>query len=112
MSASTIYALSTVFGKSGVAIIRISGPKVLDILSELADIDVNNIKSRHAYFTAIRKKGKGDMLDKALVLYFKAPQSFTGEDVAEIQCHGSKAVLNSILNELSGFDGVRLAEPG
>lgn len=52
------------------------------------------------------------MLDKALVLYFKAPQSFTGEDVAEIQCHGSKAVLNSILNELSGFDGVRLAEPG
>ena len=112
MSASTIYALSTVFGKSGVAIIRISGPKVLDILSALADIDVNNIKSRHAYFTAIRKKGKGDMLDKALVLYFKAPQSFTGEDVAEIQCHGSKAVLNSILNELSGFDGVRLAEPG
>ena len=112
MSASTIYALSTVFGKSGVAVIRISGPKVLDILSALADIDVNNIKSRHAYFTAIRKKGKGNMLDKALVLYFKAPQSFTGEDVVEIQCHGSKAVLNSILNELSGFDGVRLAEPG
>jgi len=112
MSASTIYALSTVFGKSGVAVIRISGPKVLDILSALANIDVNNIKSRHAYFTAIRKKGKGDMLDKSLVLYFKAPQSFTGEDVAEIQCHGSKAVLNSILNELSGFDGVRLAEPG
>lgn len=51
-------------------------------------------------------------MDKSLVLYFKAPQSFTGEDVAEIQCHGSKAVLNSILNELSGFDGVRLAEPG
>ena len=58
MSASTIYALSTVFGKSGVAVIRISGPKVLDILSALADIDVNNIKSRHAYFTDIRKKGK------------------------------------------------------
>lgn len=112
MSAPTIYALSTVFGKSGVAVIRISGSKVLDILSALADIDINNIKSRHAYFTAIRKKGKENMLDKALVLYFKAPQSFTGEDVAEIQCHGSKAVLNSILNELSCFDGVRLAEPG
>ena len=112
MSDSTIYALSTVFGKSGVAVIRISGSKVLDIVSSLTDIDVSNIKPRHAYFSAIRKKDCKELLDKSLILYFKSPQSFTGEDTVEIQCHGSKAVLSSILKELNSFDGVRLAEPG
>ncbi len=112
MSSSTIYALSTVYGKSGVAVIRISGSEVLNIISQMSDINVSMIKPRHAYFTSIRKKETKELLDKALVLYFKAPHSFTGEDVTEIQCHGSKAVLTSILNELSKLDNVRLAEPG
>lgn len=112
MSSSTIYALSTVYGKSGVAVIRISGEEVLNIISQMTDINASTIKPRHAYFTSIRKKTTKELLDKALVLYFKAPHSFTGEDIAEIQCHGSKAVLTSILNELSEFDNVRLAEPG
>lgn len=109
---ATIYALSTVYGKSGVAVIRISGTEVLNTISQMTSIDTKTIKPRHAYFTSIKKKNSEDILDKAVVLYFKAPHSFTGEDTAEIQCHGSKAVLNSILGELSRFENVRLAEPG
>lgn len=112
MSSSTIYALSTVYGKSGVAVIRISGEEVLNIISQMTNINIATIKQRHAYFTDIKKKNTQELLDKALVIYFKAPSSFTGEDIAEIQCHGSKAVLSSILNALSEFDNVRLAEPG
>ena len=53
---ATIYALSTVFGKSGVAVIRISGNAVLNIISEMTNIDIKTIKPRHAYFTSIKKK--------------------------------------------------------
>ena len=112
MNNNTIYALSTVFGKSGVAVIRISGINVIDVISQMTDIDVNNIKPRYAYFTNIVNKKTNEILDKSLVIYFKAPYSFTGEDILEIQCHGSKAVLNSVLNCLSSIEGVRLAEPG
>lgn len=109
---NTIYALSTVFGKSGVAVIRISGNEVLSIISKITSINVNTIKPRYAYFTDIINPTTKEILDKSLVLYFKAPYSFTGEDILEIQCHGSKAVLNSVLNVLSSLEGVRLAEPG
>ena len=112
MSKDTIYALSTVFGKSGVAVIRISGEKVLDIINKITKIDVSRIKDRYAYFTSIVDYKTNNILDKSLVLYFKAPHSFTGEDILEIQCHGSKAVLNSVLNCLADIEGVRLAEPG
>ena len=109
---NTIYALSTVFGKSGVAVIRISGNEVLSIISKITSINVNTIKPRYAYFTDIINPENNEFLDKSLLLYFKAPHSFTGEDILEIQCHGSKAVLNSVLNVLSSLEGVRLAEPG
>jgi len=111
MDNKTIYALSTVYGKSGVAVIRVSGPKVLDIIKNITDIDIENIKPRYAYFTNI-KSLDNNILDKSLVLYFKAPHSFTGEDVVEIQCHGSKAVLNSVFKTLSPINNVRLAEAG
>ena len=110
MNNKTIYALSTVMGKSGVAVIRVSGPKVLDILSKITKINPKNIKPRYAYFTEIFDKK--EILDKALVLYFKAPHSFTGEDVLELHCHGSRAVLNSVFKLLSTIKDVRLAEPG
>lgn len=112
MSKDTIYALSTVFGKSGVAVIRISGEKVLDIINKITNIDCDKIKDRYAYFTPIIDYKTNNILDKCLILYFKAPHSFTGEDILEIQCHGSKAVLNSVLNCLSDIKNVRLAEPG
>ncbi len=112
MSDKTIYALSTVFGKSGIAVIRISGADCLKIIAEMTDIKTANIIPRHAYYTPIYDKKTKTLLDKVLLVYFKAPHSFTGEDVVEINCHGSKAVLNSILNGLSAFSELRLAEPG
>ncbi|MCM1323167.1 MAG: tRNA uridine-5-carboxymethylaminomethyl(34) synthesis GTPase MnmE [Acetobacter sp.] len=112
MSDQTIYALSTVFGKSGIAVIRISGKDALTIISEITNIDITKIKPRNAYYTPIKDKKTQELLDKALVIYFNAPHSFTGEDVVEINCHGSKAVLNSVLNCLSSFSELRLAEPG
>ena len=112
MEYKTIYALSTVYGKSGVAVIRISGNNAVDVFKHMTDIDVYKLKPRYAYFTNIRDYQNKDILDKSLVLYFKAPNSFTGEDVVEIQCHGSKAVLSSILDSLAKIPNFRLAEPG
>lgn len=108
----TIYALSTVYGKSGVAVIRISGDNAVDVIKKMTTIDTLYLKPRHAYFTPIIDIVSRESLDKALVLYFKAPHSFTGEDSVEIQCHGSKAVLASVLKNLSSLQGFRLAQAG
>ena len=70
MDDKTIYALSTVYGKSGVAIFRISGKNALDAIKFLTNIDCDNIKSRYAYFSQIHDIN-GSALDNALVLYFK-----------------------------------------
>lgn len=112
MDNKTIYALSTVYGKSGVAVIRISGDKAKDVIGLMSDVSIKDLKPRYAYFTNIKDSVSRETLDKALLLYFKAPYSFTGEDVVEIQCHGSHAVLDSVLNSLSKIEGVRLAEAG
>ena len=111
MTNKTIYALSTVYGKSGVAIIRISGSKSLDVIKKMTNINPSTIKARYAYFTDI-KSIKGETLDKALVIYFKAPYSFTGEDCVEFQIHGSKAVITSVLENLFLIPYCRLALPG
>ncbi|MBR2033357.1 MAG: tRNA uridine-5-carboxymethylaminomethyl(34) synthesis GTPase MnmE, partial [Alphaproteobacteria bacterium] len=110
MDNQTIYALSTVFGKSGVAIIRISGEDALQAIAKLSSINTSTIKPRYAYFTTL--KYKNNILDKALVLYFKAPYSFTGEDVVELHIHGSRAVISSVVDVLSDINNFRLAEPG
>lgn len=112
MSGQTIYALSTVLGKSGVAVIRISGENTLKVLQEITDTDIGNIKPRHAYLKKIINPITKELLDKALIFYFNAPNSFTGEDTLEIHTHGSKAVLNSVFKALSGLSYLRLAEPG
>ncbi len=103
----TIYALSTSYGKSGVAIIRVSGDKAKEAL-DLTNI--KNAKPRYAYFSPI--KDGDETLDNALVLYFNAPHSFTGEDIVEFHLHGSKAVISSVLEALSKFEDYRLAEAG
>lgn len=112
MYSETIYALSTVFGKSGVAVIRISGKSALSVIDKMTEINPDNIKPRYAYFTNILDTKTKNVLDKSVVLYFKSPHSFTGEDVVEIQCHGSKAVLNSVFKSLECMDNLRLAEAG
>lgn len=112
MTNQTIYALSTTYGKSGVAIIRISGPDAKKVISEMTSLNPETIKPRYAYFSKLLDAQTKQPLDESLILYFKAPNSFTGEDIVELQTHGSKAVIASVTNSLSQLDGFRLAEPG
>lgn len=111
MSDNTVYALSTAAGKSGVAVFRVSGSDALAAVRCLTALDAGAVVPRHAYFTSLRDLA-GEVLDHALVLYFKAPASFTGEDTVEIHSHGSRAVIAAVLENLGRLDGFRLAEPG
>ena len=104
----TIYALSTVPGKSGVAIIRVSGKlakKTIKILTK------KNIKPRNASLCKIYDN-RNKIIDEAVVIYYENDKSFTGEPVAEFQTHGSLSVLSKLLDELSFIKGLRQAEPG
>lgn len=112
MDNKTIYALSTVFGKSGVAVFRISGKEAFDFFRQMTDLSVSEIVSRKMYFTPILDIDSRETLDKCLVVAFRAPYSFTGEDTVEINCHGSKAVIRAITDSLAKIDNFRLAEPG
>lgn len=112
MDNKTIYALSTAWGKSGVAVIRISGANALDVISKMTPLETVSLKPRYAYVTSVLNTVSHETIDKAVVLYFKAPHSFTGEDCVEIQCHGSKAVVYAVLETLSSLPDFRLAEAG
>lgn len=102
----TIVALSSGALPSGVAVIRLSGPGVRELLCDFAG---GVPAPRRLTLASI---GSGAMLDRGLVAFFPAPHSFTGEDCAELQVHGSPAGVRAILRELSAVPGVRLAEPG
>ena len=112
MSDKTIYALSTVLGKSGVAVIRISGSKAFDVVRLMTSLKTDEIKPRYAYFVKLKDIAGQQILDKCLLLYFKAPNSFTGEDIIELHTHGSRAVISAVLNNLSRIPCFRMAEPG
>ena len=112
MDNKTIYALSTTFGKSGVAVIRISGAKAKSVISQMTSLDEQSIKPRYAYFIDLQDINHQCTIDKCLLLYFKAPCSFTGEDIVELQTHGSKAVIKSVLENLSQLPSFRMAEAG
>ncbi len=104
----TIYALASGLGTAGVAVIRVSGPKAKETLKHLTSI--KKVEAGKVYFSTI-KDGK-KVLDRALVLYFKAPHSFTGEDIVEYQVHGGRGVIFSVMQALSKMDGLRPAERG
>ena len=108
MTRETIFALASARGKAGVAVIRISGPKAWDAGRALAG---RLPEPRHAALRALRD-GEGELLDEALVLCFPAGGSFTGEEVVELHCHGSVAVVQRVLACLGALDGLRIAEPG
>lgn len=112
MDNKTIYALSTVYGKSGVAVIRISGSRAIEAIEKMTTIKIENIKPRYAYFAKLHHSVSHETIDKCLLLYFKAPYSFTGEDIVEFQVHGSKAVISSCMDSLSELKDFRMAEPG
>ncbi|MFZ7091001.1 tRNA uridine-5-carboxymethylaminomethyl(34) synthesis GTPase MnmE [Primorskyibacter sp. 2E233] len=104
----TIFALASAPGKAGVSVIRVSGPD-----SEKAGIDICGTlpASRRAGLRMLRGTN-GDLLDEALVLFFEAGKSFTGETVVEFQTHGSLAVVSAILGRLAKIEGLRHAEAG
>lgn len=108
----TIYALASAAGRGGVAVIRVSGPKALKSLVALTALKETDIKPRYAYFTAVLDNVSRETIDEGLVLYFKAPNSFTGEDVVEYHLHGGRAITQKMLETLSTFEGHRMAEPG
>lgn len=107
-SRDTIFALSSGALPSGVAVVRLSGPRALDVAAILAG---RVSRPRQASLQWIRKRN-GERIDQGLVFTFPAPASFTGEDCVEFQVHGGRAVIAALLQELAGFDGLRHAEAG
>ncbi|HHL3492578.1 TPA: tRNA uridine-5-carboxymethylaminomethyl(34) synthesis GTPase MnmE [Legionella pneumophila] len=108
MSVDTIVAIATPPGRGGVGIVRISGPNAYAIALCLNGNKA--LQPRLATFCSLYK-ANNEVLDQGLVLYFKGPHSFTGEDVVEIQAHGSPVVLDLLVKE-SIAAGARLARPG
>ena len=111
----TICAIATPIGEGGVAIIRISGENALEIASRIF-ISKNNydIKKMQTYtmkYGNIVDLEKKEIVDEVILSYMKAPSSYTGENVVEINCHGGVVSTNSVLNEIIK-SGARLAEPG
>ncbi len=106
-----IYALSSGRGPSGIAIVRISGKETLKICQDLTKL--KDIKSNEVNFCKFYDPKNDKVIDpEALLLWFPGPNSYTGEDLAELQIHGSNAVINALLNVLSEQKNCRLAEPG
>lgn len=106
----TIFALSTPPGKGGVAVIRISGPGAGAAIEKLSGREPG--APRQAVLRRLRDPETGAWLDEALVLFFKSPASFTGEDVAELHVHGGRAVVEAVLGALTRLPGLAPAERG
>ena len=106
----TIYALSTGPGISGIAVIRISGEETSKVLTLLTSKPLP--KPRVAALRKINKINTSELIDEGIILWFPGPESYTGEDMAEIQVHGSKAVVDALHKSISKIENCRLAEPG
>ena len=104
----TIAAIATAHGVGSIAIVRLSGDAALEIAKKLTHKDSFN--PRYATLTNLYD-ANDELIDEAIVIYFKAPHSFTAEDVVEFQCHGGMIVAQSILKAALAA-GARLAEPG
>ena len=94
----TIVALATPTGRSGIGVIRLSGKDALAIASRLAGDDNFHPRPRAAHLKQLRDPSTGEIIDEAIITYFKAPHSFTGEDVVEISCHGSPVLLRQVID--------------
>ena len=103
----TIAAIATPHGRGGIAVIRVSGSKALDVAKELTG---TTPEPRKAYFKQF--KLNNDVIDEGVLLYFKAPNSYTGEEVIELQGHGGNVAPQRVLKAVLSIDGVRQAEPG
>jgi len=106
----TIYSLSSGPGISGIAVIRVSGKETTNVIKLLTRKKLP--EPRTASLRKIYKIKTNELIDEGIILWFPGPKSYTGEDMVEIQVHGSKAVIDVILNTISCIENCRLAEPG
>lgn len=108
MTTDTIVAQATAPGRGGVGIIRVSGNKA----SEVAMTVLGHIpKTRYAEYCDF-KSANNTVIDQGIAIYFKGPNSFTGEDVLELQGHGGQIVLDMLIKRVLEIDGIRIAHPG
>jgi tRNA modification GTPase len=105
---NSIAAIATAHGVSSISIIRVSGEAALGIAHKISHL--KDIIPRHAHLTSLYN-ANDDLVDHAIMIYFAAPHSFTGEEIVEFQCHGGMIVAQEILDTIRSH-GVRLAEPG
>ena len=105
----TIYALSSGPGISGLAVVRVSGSQSKVIMNSIIEGD---IKPRVATLKKIRKINSREVIDEGIILWFPGPKSYTGDDMLEFHVHGSRAVIDALLNEISKIEKCRVAEPG
>jgi len=106
----TIYALSSGSGVSGIAVIRVSGKKTSEVIKKLTGSKLPS--PRVATLKKFNKNGKKELIDEGVIIWFPAPNSYTGEDLAEFHVHGSRAVINAMHFAISKIKNCRLAEPG
>ena len=107
----TIVALSTAPGRSAIGVIRLSGPDAFSLARKIAGDEGLELPIGHVVLRSLQPVGDTEPLDEALLTYFAAPHSYTGEDVVEISCHGSPVILRQVIDRLLLF-GARLADPG
>ncbi|MCE9788614.1 tRNA uridine-5-carboxymethylaminomethyl(34) synthesis GTPase MnmE [Shewanella chilikensis] len=108
MTTDTIVAQATAPGRGGVGIVRVSGPKAQAVAQALLGYQP---KPRYADYSDF-KGSQGEVLDQGIALFFKGPNSFTGEDVLELQGHGGQIVMDMLLKRVLEVEGLRLARPG
>ena len=106
----TICALSSALGSSGVAVIRISGPETKNLIKKLIKKELP--RPRMATLLKLYNINTSSLIDEAVVLWFPGPNSYTGEDMAELHVHGSRAIITCLQNTILDTKKCRLAEPG
>ena len=106
----TIYALSTGPGISGIAVIRVSGKNTAEVIKKLtgSKLPVPRVATLKKFY----KNGGKELIDEGVIIWFPAPNSYTGENLAEFHVHGSRAVINAMHSAISKIKNCRLAEPG
>ena len=107
----TIVALSTAPGRSAIGVLRLSGPRTLEIIKRLVGDQNLKLQPGQIVVRNLQPEGEVAVLDQAVLSYFAAPHSYTGEDVVEISCHGSPVILRQVIDRVLLFGG-RVAEPG
>jgi len=106
----TIYALSTGPGVSGIAVIRVSGKNTENVVKKITGSKLP--APRVATFKKFNKNGGKELIDEGVIIWFPAPNSYTGEDLAEFHVHGGRAVIEAMHSAISTVKNCRLAEPG